>query len=82
MNSGNNIFQITLLRSLKAISKLEHTVMDESLKKGLPFLTNLKQTRVEVPTLGQRMADHVATFGGSWVFIGYFGSFPCGLDMH
>jgi uncharacterized membrane protein len=63
-----------LAQELKAISKLEHTVMAK-FKERTTISDKLEADQVEVPTLGQRMADHVATFGGSWTFIGYFALF-------
>ncbi|MBK9044658.1 MAG: DUF1003 domain-containing protein [Saprospiraceae bacterium] len=63
-----------LAQELKAITKLEHTVM-EKFKKRTTISDKLEADKEEVPTFGQRMADHVATFGGSWTFISYFGLF-------
>jgi uncharacterized membrane protein len=63
-----------LSQELKAITNLEHTVM-EKFKKGTTISDKLEEDQTEVPTFGQRMADHVATFGGSWSFIGYFALF-------
>jgi uncharacterized membrane protein len=63
-----------LSRELKAITNLEHSVM-EKFKKGTTISDKLEEDQAEVPTFGQRMADHVATFGGSWLFIGYFALF-------
>jgi uncharacterized membrane protein len=37
-----------------------------------PISTNIVQSFSEKLTLGQRMADKVATFGGSWTFISIF----------
>ncbi len=61
-----------LVQELKAITNLEHTVM-KKFKERTTISDKLEEDQVEVPTFGQRMADHVATFGGSWTFIGYFG---------
>lgn len=63
-----------LAQELKAISKLEKTVMDK-FKARTTISDKLEDDTAEVPTFGQRMADHVATFGGSWPFIIYFGIF-------
>ncbi|MFC7671031.1 DUF1003 domain-containing protein [Hymenobacter humi] len=38
----------------------DHTLTDKLEEEGVPL------------TLGQRMADRIATFGGSWTFIGLF----------
>ncbi len=37
-----------------------------------PISTNIVQDLSERLTLGQRMADQVASFGGSWIFISIF----------
>ena len=63
-----------LAQELKAITKLEHTVM-EKFKNRTTITDKLTEDQGDAPTLGQRMADHVATFGGSWKFISYFGLF-------
>jgi uncharacterized membrane protein len=63
-----------LAQELKAITNLEHTVM-EKFKERTTISDKLEEDKVEVPTFGQRMADLVASFGGSWTFIGYFGLF-------
>ena len=61
-------------KELKAITRLEQTVLTK-FKERTTISDKLEADQIEVPTLGQRMADHVATFGGSWVFISYFGLF-------
>lgn len=63
-----------LSQELKAISKLENTVM-EKFKERTTITDKLQEDDAEVSTIGQRMADHVASFGGSWTFIGYFALF-------
>lgn len=63
-----------LAKELKAITRLEQTVLTK-FKERTTISDKLEADQIEVPTLGQRMADHVATFGGSWVFISYFGLF-------
>jgi uncharacterized membrane protein len=37
-----------------------------------PISTNIVQDYSEQMTLGQKMADKVASFGGSWIFISIF----------
>jgi len=37
-----------------------------------PISTNIVQDYSEQLTFGQRMADKVASFGGSWIFISLF----------
>ena len=63
-----------LAEELKAITNLEKTVM-KKFKDRTTITDKLAEEKDEVPTLGQRMADHVASFGGSWTFISYFGLF-------
>jgi uncharacterized membrane protein len=63
-----------LAKELIAISNLEQTVMTR-FKERTTISDKLENDETEVPTFGQRMADHVATFGGSWLFISYFGLF-------
>ncbi len=53
------------------LSDLEREVID-SLKTGTPVATNLEESFVGRRTLGERAADAVANFGGSWGFIGLF----------
>jgi len=40
--------------------------------KRTPISTNIVQDLSEQMTLGQKMADKVASFGGSWIFISIF----------
>ncbi len=39
-----------------------------------PITRNLSQDNEAQPTRGQRAADAVASFGGSWLFVGLFGA--------
>jgi uncharacterized membrane protein len=50
------------------LSNLEHEVI-ESLRQHDVMTENLNTAIDETATLGQRMADQVASFGGSWRFI-------------
>jgi uncharacterized membrane protein len=63
-----------LAKELRAITNLEQTVLTK-FKERTTISDKLEDDEAEVPTFGQRMADHVATFGGSWIFISYFGLF-------
>ncbi|HMR90398.1 MAG TPA: DUF1003 domain-containing protein [Saprospiraceae bacterium] len=63
-----------LSQELKAISNLEQTVL-EKFKERTTISDKLEEDTSDTPSFGQRMADHVATFGGSWTFIIYFGLF-------
>jgi uncharacterized membrane protein len=42
------------------------------ISKRTPISTNIVQDYSEQMTLGQKMADKVASFGGSWIFISIF----------
>jgi uncharacterized membrane protein len=56
------------------IARLDKEVMDAIRTNSI--LTAKVEDAVEAqPTFGQRVADHVATFGGSWTFIITFFSF-------
>jgi Protein of unknown function (DUF1003) len=54
------------------LSTLEEQVV-ESLKEEELISKNLNLEYEQQLTLGQRMADKIADFGGSWQFIGIFG---------
>lgn len=59
-----------LERNFQRLGKLERTALDRLLKRGAP--ANPNQVFEEQMTFGQRVADRVAQFGGSWTFIGVF----------
>jgi uncharacterized membrane protein len=51
----------------------EHTQrVARQLTERLPISRNLKHLSQQAPDLGQRAADVMAKFGGSWIFIGMF----------
>jgi uncharacterized membrane protein len=56
------------------LSALEKNVLD-SLKKHRTISGNINSTYDKKLTMGERMADHIASFGGSWRFISAFGAF-------
>ncbi len=63
-----------LTRELGTLTNLEETVIksmrEHSILSEKPDADNAADL-----TFGQRVADHVATFGGSWTFITSFGGF-------
>lgn len=59
-----------LERNFRQLGKLERTALDRLLRRGAP--ANPNQIFEEQMTFGQRTADKVAQFGGSWTFIGVF----------
>ncbi|QIF04375.1 DUF1003 domain-containing protein [Roseimicrobium sp. ORNL1] len=67
------------VRALLASQLGELTHLDESVLKSLHQHELLSQRPADVDaastTFGQRMADGIATFGGSWAFILTFGGF-------
>jgi len=63
-----------LAKEVGELSELESTVLDALKNKNL--ITEKLGDDDEPPlTFGQRMADRIATFGGSWKFILSFGAF-------
>lgn len=62
-----------LLREVGELTELEDTVLNSL--KNRESLVNKVEDPSEPLTLGQRLADRVASFGGSWTFIITFGFF-------
>ena len=62
-----------LVKEVGELSELEDTVLD-SLKNRNTLVDKIEDVDA-TPTIGQRLADKVATFGGSWTFILSFGGF-------
>ena len=56
------------------LSQLEYETV-ESVSNNKILTENIEEDIEEQITLGQRMADRIAAFGGSWVFIGSFFAF-------
>jgi uncharacterized membrane protein len=57
-----------LERERGALSALDHEVLD-SLQAGLPVVEPPEESWIEERSLGDRAADALARFGGSWTFI-------------
>jgi uncharacterized membrane protein len=53
------------------LTQLEHEVI-QAMKEQETLTQNVNLTFEKSITFGQRIADHVASFGGSWTFIGAF----------
>jgi Predicted membrane protein len=64
----------TITKQVGKLTDLEKTVID-SLKEKTTLTDKLDNEEKQVLTFGQRVADHVASFGGSWTFIISFGFF-------
>lgn len=62
-----------LAKEVGELSELESTVLDALKNKNL--ITERLGEDDQPLTLGQRMADRIAAFGGSWKFITSFGAF-------
>lgn len=59
------------LDALRLDARYDEAIAD-SLASGAPVSENVVEAHEEGLTLGQRAADAVARFGGSWPFIGLF----------
>jgi len=53
------------------LGEMEHQVLDSIAKNEL-LSKNLEEEMSKDLTRGQRVADKIASFGGSWTFIGFF----------
>lgn len=63
-----------LVKEIGELSNLEKTVLS-TLKKKDTISDKLRDSEIEEISIGQKMADKVASFGGSWRFIIVFGVF-------
>jgi len=64
----------TILEDEKGdLSSLEEEVL-ESLKENEILSTDVEKEFITALTVGERLSDHIASFGGSWKFIIIFGS--------
>jgi uncharacterized membrane protein len=72
-----NRYRIRYVKSLLSSEQGEITALDrdvlESLKQHEFLTSNLNEEFVSNLTLGEALADRIATFGGSWRFILFFG---------
>lgn len=62
-----------LVKEIGEMSELENTVLNSLKNKNT--ITDKIEEESDTLTPGQRLADKVATFGGSWTFIISFGAF-------
>ena len=58
------------------LKKLNEIVL-QSVEQEKLLLKNIAESAAEQLTLGQRLADRVARFGGSWKFISWFAAILC-----
>lgn len=63
-----------LAKEVGELSQLEETVLN-SLKNKNTIVDKIEESEEERITIGQQLADQVASFGGSWSFILCFGLF-------
>ncbi len=70
----NKVVSDFLGKEIGELSELEKTVLD-SLSSNKTLTDKIDVEEEKVLTIGQRIADKVASFGGSWTFIISFGVF-------
>jgi uncharacterized membrane protein len=63
-----------LVKEVGELSELEKTVLN-SVNSNKTLTDKVDGEEKQIPTTGQRIADKVASFGGSWTFIISFGVF-------
>jgi uncharacterized membrane protein len=67
----NQYIESTLQQDIGTLSQLEREVI-EALHKNQTIADDVDQTVEESLSYGQRLADKIASFGGSWTFIIFF----------
>ncbi|MFA6044872.1 MAG: DUF1003 domain-containing protein [Phycisphaerales bacterium] len=76
--SCNSKYRAEFVRSLLQVERGELSTLDEQVVAALrdqeTIAANLNEEFGEKLTVGQRLADRVASFGGSWSFIVLFGA--------
>jgi len=73
-NYRENYIEGFLKKQIGSLTDLDHTVLD-SLKEKTTLTDKLDGEEIKAMTFGQRIADKVASFGGSWTFIILFALF-------
>lgn len=73
-NYRHQYIQNSLSAEMGSLTDMENKVLD-ALKKNETISENLDTDAKDDFTFGQRLADKVASFGGSWRFIIIFGTF-------
>jgi uncharacterized membrane protein len=69
-----NLANALLGKSYSSLNSTEQRVID-SIAANTSVTQDINMSFHESLTLGQKMADKIAAFGGSWTFIGLFFSF-------
>ncbi len=72
-----NYIELLLQEEMGELTKVEKTVA-RSIGKKKFISSTMRPDKEEIPSPGARLADKVATFGGSWKFIIIFFSFLIG----
>lgn len=72
-----NLANALLGQSFKELNSAEKKVI-QSIAENSSVAENVNATFTEKTTFGQLVADKIATFGGSWTFIGLFFAFITG----
>ena len=70
----NKVVSDYLVKEIGELSELEKTVLD-SVSSNKTLTDKIDSEEEKVLTVGERIADKVASFGGSWTFIISFGVF-------
>ncbi|MBU0663728.1 MAG: DUF1003 domain-containing protein [Proteobacteria bacterium] len=77
LTNFRGLYVHSLLESEKGeLSSLEHDVV-RSLQEHELLSSNIDAEFEQKWSFGERLADKIATFGGSWTFLIYFGVFLC-----
>jgi len=75
LNQFRRLYLTSLIEKERGeLAALDLEVMD-AIKNNSILSESFQEEQVETLTVGQRVADKVATFGGSWTFIIFFFSF-------
>lgn len=75
LNRYRRLYLTSLMEEEKgALQALDADVMD-AIKNNTILSENVEEISITESTLGQRVADKIAAFGGSWSFISVFFSF-------
>ena len=71
----NRYIQNSVTKEMGKLTEMEALVV-KALQNDETLSDKLNEDQRETITFGQRLADKVASFGGSWTFIFIFFSFP------
>lgn len=81
LNKYRRLFFANLISQEKGeMEKLDQDVI-EAIRNNSILSENIKEETVKTLTIGEKIADKVATFGGSWTFIVVFFVFFISVDV-